>query len=42
MKLLTYTIDIYAVITLIAFMFFLKFIPNMKGKPLLEGLETPE
>jgi len=39
---LAYTIDIYAGITLIAFMFFLKFIPNMKGKPLLEGLETPE
>lgn len=38
---LAYTIDIYAIITLIAFIFFLKLIPDMKGKPLLEGLETP-
>ncbi len=37
---LGYTMDIYGVITLIAFLFMLKFLPNRKDKPLLEGTEA--
>ena len=37
---LAYTMDIYGVITVIAFVFMLIFLPNRKGKPLLEGLKS--
>lgn len=37
---LAYTMDIYGLITLMAFVFMLKFLPNRKGKPLLEGLKA--
>lgn len=39
---LAYTMDIYGVITIIAFVFMLKFMPNRKNKPLLEGTEAIE
>jgi hypothetical protein len=32
--------DIYGVITVVAFVFMLIFLPNRKGKPLLEGLKA--
>jgi sugar porter (SP) family MFS transporter len=39
---LAYTMDIYGVITLIAFVFMLLFMPNRKDKKLLEGLDVAE
>jgi len=37
---LGYTMDIYGIITVIAFFVILKFVPNRKNKPLLEGLDS--
>ncbi|WP_298275522.1 sugar porter family MFS transporter [Ferroplasma sp.] len=39
---LAYTMDIYGIITIIAFVFMLIFMPNRKNKPLLEGNESIE
>lgn len=39
---LAYTMDIYGVITIVAFVFILIFMPNRKNKRLLEGLDAAE
>ncbi len=36
---LAYTMDIYGIITIVAFIFMLLFMPDRKNKPLLEGLQ---
>ncbi|MEM0139797.1 MAG: MFS transporter [Ferroplasma sp.] len=39
---LGYTMDIYGIITLIAFFFILRYVPKRKNKPLMEGLQSIE